>query len=128
MVSGFKPYLYNGVADILHPDPAFSGGITGCRKLAGYAAPMRVRIAPRIGPASMIRFFAGAEIGGAIQNFFKMENLNGEYCGYKGKMAAGSTPQIRKGLFALPEGPGLGLTSNPKWVNEHTAKGEPSWS
>lgn len=128
MVSGFKPYLDNGVVDILHPDPAFSGGITGCRKIADYAALTRVPVALHIGPASMIRFFAGAHIGGAIQNFFKMENLIGEYRGFKEKMAAGPTPQIRKGLFPLPEGPGLGLTINPEWVKENTAKGEPSWS
>lgn len=129
MTSGFRPYLDDGVVDIIHPDPAYAGGITGCRKIADYAALSRTPVALHIGPASLIRFHAGAHIAAAVQNFFKMENLVGEFRGFKEKMAAaGTEPRIRDGLMALPEGPGLGLTIDEDWLKQHAAnKGEPMW-
>jgi L-alanine-DL-glutamate epimerase-like enolase superfamily enzyme len=127
MVAGFRPFLDNGVVDYIHPDPAYAGGITGCRKIADYAALSRTPMALHIGPASLVRFYAAAHIGGAVQNLFKIENLIGEYRGFKEKMAAGPAPAIRNGLFALPEGPGLGLTINEDWVKQHLAKDEPYW-
>ena len=127
MVSGFKQYLDNGVVDIIHPDPAYAGGITGCRKIADYAALSRTPMALHIGPASLVRFYAAAHIGGAVQNLFQIENLLGDYRGFKEKMAAGAAPQIRKGVLPLPEGPGLGLSINEDWVKEHLPKGEPFW-
>lgn len=42
-------------------------------------------------------------------------------------MAAGEPPVIRNGLFALPEGPGLGLSINEDWIKQHLAKGESYW-
>lgn len=128
MVSGFRPYLDNGVVDIIHPDPAYAGGITGCRKIADYAALTRTPIALHSGPASLIRFYAAAHIFGSVQNIFKIENVLGEFRGHKEKMAAENEPQIRNGLLPLPEGPGLGLTINEDWLKQHVAKGEPYWS
>ena len=127
MVAGFRPFLDNGVVDYIHPDPAYAGGITGCRKIADYAALSRTPVGLHIGPASLVRFYAAAHIGGAVQNLFKIENLIGEYRGFKEKMAAGPEPVIRNGLFVLPEGPGLGLAINEDWVKQHLAKGEPYW-
>jgi L-alanine-DL-glutamate epimerase-like enolase superfamily enzyme len=37
MVRGFKPFIDNQALDIVHPDLAFAGGITGTRKIADYA-------------------------------------------------------------------------------------------
>ena len=38
LVRGFRPFLDNGAVDIVHPDVAYAGGITGCMKIADYAA------------------------------------------------------------------------------------------
>ena len=42
-------------------------------------------------------------------------------------MAQGKEPAVRKGLFPVPEGPGLGLDLNEDWLRTHVAKGETWW-
>jgi len=129
LVAGFKPYLDAGAVDIIHPDPAYAGGITGVRKIADYAAVTRVPVALHVGPASMIRFYAAVQLSGAIHNFFRIENLVGEYRGFKEKMLApGTEPVVRGGAMVLPAGPGLGLDLNEEWLKQHMAKGEVYWS
>src|SRR2546429_660584 len=93
LVEGFRPYLDNQALDMIHPDVAYSGGITGCRKIADYAALTRTPMSMHSGPCSLIRFYASAHLSGAIQNFFKIENVLGEFRGFKEKMAAGKPPQ-----------------------------------
>ena len=44
LVRGFRPYLDNQVLDMIHPDVAYSGGITGCKKIADYAALTRTPV------------------------------------------------------------------------------------
>jgi L-alanine-DL-glutamate epimerase-like enolase superfamily enzyme len=94
LVEGFRPYLDNGVLDMIHPDVAYSGGITGCRKIADYAALTRTPMGMHSGPCSLIRFYASMHIGAATQNFFKVENALGAFRGNKEKMA-----RVRKQWF-----------------------------
>jgi L-alanine-DL-glutamate epimerase-like enolase superfamily enzyme len=129
LVAGFKPYLDNGVVDILHPDPAYAGGITGIRKIADYAAITRVPVGLHTGPCSLIRFYAAVHMGGAIQNFFRIENMLGEGRGFKEKMAMpGKEPVVRNSAMVLPTGPGLGLDFNEEWLKQHAVKDEPYWA
>ena len=127
MVRGFRPFLDNQVLDMIHPDPAYSGGITGCRKIADYAAITRTPVGMHSGPCSLIRFYASMHLGASIQNFFKVENVLGAFRGNKEKMAVGKEPAVRKSTFPVPEGPGLGLEVNEDWLRQHAAKGEPFW-
>ncbi len=127
MVRGFKPFLDNGAVDIVHPDVAYSGGITGCMKIADYAALTQTPVALHNGPGSLIRFYASVHLSGAIQNFFKIENVLGKPGGYKEKMDAHQEPVVRKSVMAYPEGPGLGLEINEDWLRQHMARGEAWW-
>ena len=127
LVRGFRPFLDNQVLDMIHPDVAYSGGITGCKKVADYAALTRTPVGLHSGPCSLIRFYASVHISGAIQNFFKIENALGEFRGFKEKMAAGKQPEIRKSVMPYPDGPGLGLEINEDWLRQHMAKGESWW-
>jgi L-alanine-DL-glutamate epimerase-like enolase superfamily enzyme len=127
LVRGFRPYLDNQVLDMIHPDVAYSGGITGCRKIADYAALTRTPVGLHSGPCSLVRFYASVHLSGAIQNFFKIENALGEFRGFKEKMAAGKEPVVRKSVMQYPEGPGLGLEINEDWLRQHMAKGETWW-
>ena len=38
LVKQFKPFVDSQAVDIIHPDISYAGGITGCRKIADYAA------------------------------------------------------------------------------------------
>ena len=127
LVHGFRPYLDNQVLDMIHPDVAYSGGITGCRKIADYAALTRTPVGLHSGPCSLIRFYASVHLSGAIQNFFKIENVLGEFRGFKEKMAAGKEPAVRNSVMQYPDGPGLGLQINEDWLRQHMAKGETWW-
>ena len=127
LVRGFRPYLDNQVLDMIHPDVAYSGGITGCKKIADYAALTRTPVGLHSGPCSLIRFYASVHLSGAIQNFFKIENVLGEFRGFKEKMATGKEPVVRKSVMQYPEGPGLGLQINEDWLRQHMAKGETWW-
>jgi L-alanine-DL-glutamate epimerase-like enolase superfamily enzyme len=127
MVEGFRPYLDNQVLDMIHPDVAYSGGITGCRKIADYASLTRTPVGMHSGPCSMIRFYASMHLGASIQNFFKVENALGAFRGNKEKMVAGKEPAVRNATFPVPEGPGLGLELNQDWLKAHVAKGDEWW-
>jgi len=127
MVQGFRPYLDNQVLDIVHPDPAYAGGITGCRKIADYAALTRTPMGLHSGPCSLIRWYASMHLGAAVQNFFKVENVLGPFRGNKEDMANGARPMVRNSLFPVPEGPGLGLDLNEDWLRSHLAKDDAWW-
>ncbi len=127
LVRGFRPYLDNQVLDMIHPDVAYSGGITGCKKIADYAALTRTPVGLHSGPCSLVRFYASVHLSGAIQNFFKIENALGEFRGFKEKMVAGKQPMVRKSVMQYPDGPGLGLEINEDWLRQHMAKGETWW-
>jgi L-alanine-DL-glutamate epimerase-like enolase superfamily enzyme len=130
LVRGFRPFLDNGAVDIVHPDVAYAGGITGCMKIADYAALTRTPVALHSGPASLVRLYASVHLAGAIQNFFKIENILGKLrfpTGDREKMAAGTEPMVRNSVMQLPEGPGLGLEINEDWLRQHMAKGETWW-
>jgi L-alanine-DL-glutamate epimerase-like enolase superfamily enzyme len=127
LVEGFRPYLDNGVLDMIHPDVAYSGGITGCRKIADYAALTRTPTGLHSGPCSLIRFYASMHLGAATQNFFKVENALGAFRGNKEKMAQGPEPMVRNSVFPVPEGPGLGLDLNEDWLRSHIASGDMWW-
>ncbi|MEP7362893.1 MAG: mandelate racemase/muconate lactonizing enzyme family protein [Acidobacteriota bacterium] len=127
LVEGFRPYLDNQVLDMVHPDVSYSGGITGCRKIADYAALTRTPMGMHSGPCSLIRFYASMHLGAATQNFFKVENALGAFRGNKEKMAQGPEPAVRKSVFPVPEGPGLGLDLNEDWLRSHVAPGDTWW-
>jgi L-alanine-DL-glutamate epimerase-like enolase superfamily enzyme len=120
-------YRAAAVLDMIHPDVAYSGGITGCRKIADYAALTRTPMGMPSGPCSLIRFYASMHMGAATQNFFKVENALGAFRGNKEKMAQGPEPAVRKSMFPVPEGPGLGLDLNEDWLRAHVASGDAWW-
>ena len=127
-ISQAKPYLDNAVLNVIHPDPAFAGGITGVKRIADYAALTRVPSACHSGPCGLPRFYASLQLAMVIQNFFRVENLIGESRGFKEKMALPGTELVVRNSSVLPTGPGLGLQLNEDYLKEHTAKGEPYWA
>jgi len=51
----------------------------------------------------------------------------GEFRGFREKMAAGKQPLVRKSVMQYPDGPGLGLEFDEDWLRQHMAKGETWW-
>ena len=123
MLKQFKPFIDNQAVDIIHPDVSYAGGITGCRKIADYAAMNRIPMAlHNIG--SLVRTYASVHLAAAIPNFYRSECRLGRPGRIYEKMAVDAPPVIKNSLFQIPAGPGLGLQIDPSWMREHTPKGE----
>jgi L-alanine-DL-glutamate epimerase-like enolase superfamily enzyme len=123
LLKQFKPFVDSQAVDIIHPDVSFAGGISGCRKIADYAALNRTPMAlHNIG--SLVRTYASVHLAAGIPNFYRSECRLGRPGRMYEKMAAGSPPVIKGSQFQLPDGPGLGLEIDPAFMKEHTPKGE----
>ena len=119
MVKQFKPFIDSQTVDIIHPDISYAGGISGCRKIADYAALARIPMAlHNIG--SLVRTYASVHLAASIPNFYRSECRLGRPGRIYEKMAAGAPPVIKNSLFQLPQGPGLGLEIDPAHMKEHT--------
>ncbi|HEV2272624.1 MAG TPA: mandelate racemase/muconate lactonizing enzyme family protein [Acidobacteriaceae bacterium] len=127
LVRGFRPFLDSGAVDIIHPDLAFAGGITGTRKIADFAALSRTPVALH-NVGSLVLTYANAQFGSSIQNFFKSESALGRANHFIEGMAASNPPQVSKGELKVPEGPGLGIDLNPDFLRRNLMDGEPFWS
>src|SRR6266566_4714905 len=126
MVRGFRPFLDNQAVDIIHPDLAFAGGITGVRKIADFAALTRNPVALH-NVGSIVLTFANAHFGSSIQNFYRSESALGRPNRYVENMAAGNAPEVRKSQLKVPSGSGLGLDLNMEFLRKNLVDGEEWW-
>src|ERR1700736_174714 len=126
LVRGFRPFLDSQVVDIIHPDLAFAGGITGTKKVADFAALSRNPVALH-NVGSIVLTFANAHFAASIQNFYKSESALGRPTHYIEGMAAGTPPDVRNGMLKVPTGPGVGLDINPDFLRKTLVDGEEFW-
>ena len=126
MVRGFRPFLDNGAVDIIHPDLAFAGGITGTKKIADYAALSRTPVALH-NVGSLVMTYANAQFAASIQNFFRAESALAHPGRFVEAMAGANPPKVSKGEMAIPAGPGLAVELNADFLRKNLAPGEPFW-
>ena len=94
--------------DIIQPDITHFGGILNTKKLAAWAEAYYVLIAPHNvgGPISTA---AALHLAACTPNYKIQEHFN-DFAEAYVKEAAPGNPEIEDGYFALPTGPGLGVT------------------
>lgn len=126
LVRGFRPFLDNGAVDIIHPDLAFAGGITGTKKIADYAALSRTPVALH-NVGSLVMTYANAQFASSIQNLFRVESALAHPGRYVEAMAASNPPHVRRGEMTVPAGVGLALDLNKDFLRKNLAPGEPFW-
>jgi L-alanine-DL-glutamate epimerase-like enolase superfamily enzyme len=126
LVRGFRPFLDNGAVDVIHPDLAFAGGITGTKKIADYAVLSRTPLGLH-NVGSLVMTYANAQFAPAIQNLFRVESALAHPGRYVEAMAASNPPHVSKGEMSIPPGPGLALDLNPDFLRKNLAAGEPFW-
>ena len=127
LVRGFRPFLDNQVVDIIHPDLAFAGGITGTRKIADFAALSRTPVALH-NVGSLVLTYANAHFAASIQNFYKSESALGREGHHLEGMAATNPPLVRGGMLKVPSGPGLGLDMSEEFLRRNIMPGETYWN
>jgi galactonate dehydratase len=126
LVRGFKPFLDTQAVDIVHPDLAFAGGLSGTRKIADYAALTRTPVALH-NVGTLVLTHASAHFAASIQNFYRSESALGRPTHYVEQMAASNPPMVRNSLLPLPKGAGLGLDLNTDFLKKYMAEGEMWW-
>jgi galactonate dehydratase len=127
LVQGFKPFLDHQAADIIHPDLAFAGGITGARKIADYAMLSRTPVALH-NVGSLVLCYASAHFGSAIHNFYRSESALGRPTRHVEQMSATSPPEVKNGHLKVPDKPGLGFEPNNEYLRSQLVDGEPFWA
>ncbi len=126
LVNGFRPFLDHQAVDIIHPDLAFTGGLTGAKKIADYAMLTRTPVALH-NVGSLVLTFANAQFGSAIHNFFRSESALGRPTRHVEQMAASNPPEVKNSRLKVPSAPGLGFDPNLDYLKKVLAPGEPFW-
>ncbi|MBI5305472.1 MAG: mandelate racemase/muconate lactonizing enzyme family protein [Chloroflexi bacterium] len=104
-------------ADIIQPDITHLGGLSNTKKLAAWAEVYYVLVAPHNvgGPVSTA---AALHLAACTPNFKIQEHFN-DFAEEYVKAAAPGVPEVVDGYFALPQGPGLGVTLDEDVIRAH---------
>ncbi|HEW91721.1 MAG TPA: galactonate dehydratase [Thermotogaceae bacterium] len=133
----FRPYLEEGLVDILQPDLSHAGGITECMKISNYAEIHGVLMAYHC-PLGPIAFASSLQLATVNHNFLIQETSLGIHYNEGLELTTYlKNPEVFKvesGFISPPSKPGLGVEidedavkrlskqfkdwSNPIWVHE----------
>jgi galactonate dehydratase len=113
----YRELFERQAAAIIQPDITHLGGILETRKLAATAETHYLLVAPHNvgGPISTA---ANLHFAACTVNFKIQEHFNDFADAYVKDVAPGN-PEVVDGYFALPEGPGLGVTLDLHAAAEH---------
>jgi galactonate dehydratase len=113
----FRELLELQCVDVLQPDLTMCGGLREGCKLAAWAEVYSVLVAPHNvgGPVSTA---AALHFAAATPSFAILEHFN-DFGEEFVKDAAPGNPEVVDGFFALPSGPGLGVTLDEAVIAEH---------
>lgn len=115
--SEFRELFERQAVDIVQPDITMCGGLWEARKISAWAESYQVLVAPHnVGGA--ISTAAALHLAACTPNFTIQENFNDFSEDYVLAAAPGN-PGVADGHFALPAGPGLGVTLDRAVVAEH---------
>jgi galactonate dehydratase len=104
----------------VQPDITTVGGLLETKKIAAWADVHYVLVAPHNvgGPISTS---AALHLAACTTNFKIQEHFN-DFTEAAVKESAPGNPEVVDGFFALPQGPGLGVTLREEVVAEHPAR------
>ena len=113
----FRQLFEINAADIVQVDITHSGGLLNAKKLSAWAGIHHMLMAPHNvgGPVSTA---VALHLAASTPNFKIQEYFN-DFADPYVKEAAAGLPEVLDGYFALPGGPGLGLTLNEDMIREH---------
>ena len=109
-----REWLEKHVSQIVMTDPVWNGGIAETRKIAALAETFGVPLVLH-NVAGPICHAAVLHLAAHIPNLYFVESVRAFYQTYFPIMSD-SAPRAEDGHFALPDGPGLGVTLRPEML------------
>jgi len=106
-----REWMEKHVSQIVMTDPVWNGGIAETRKIANMAEAFGLPVVLH-NVAGPICHAVCLHLGAHIPNLFYMESVRAFYKTYF-PVLSDLAPVVEDGHFALPTGPGLGVTLNP---------------
>jgi len=122
---GFKDFILNQGADILHPDLRNSGGFLETKRIADFAHIFGLPMANH-NTGSQVCTYASAQWAASIRDYMALETITGEG-GWMDQVLALDGPYIKDGFIQVTNKPGLGIVLNPDVVRAHLVQGETWW-
>ena len=122
---GFKDFILNQGADILHPDLRNSGGFLETKRIADFAHIFGLPMANH-NTGSQVCTYASAQWAASIRDYMALETITGEG-GWMDQVLALDGPYIKDGFIQVTNKPGLGMVLNPDVVRAHLVQGETWW-
>ena len=108
---GFKDFILNGGADILHPDLRNSGGFLETKRIADlahiYGLPMACH-----NTGSQVNTYATCQWAASIRDYMACETVTGEG-GWMDQVLVLDGPYIKDGFIQVTDKPGLGHHAEP---------------
>ncbi len=108
-VLGFEPLLRAKLLDVVMPDIKYTGGYTGMLGVAKRAHECGVKFSPH-NPTGPVCNMGSLHACSLVPNFLILERQS-EGAVYD-EIFAGNHPKLINGSYAVPQGPGLGITLN----------------
>ncbi len=107
-------------ADIVQMDPAHCGGLLVTKKIAAMAEAQDIKVSPHcsIGPVALC---AALHVDWSTPNVMIQENFGDYDIPWRHDLVFGWNP-VKKGEYALPEKPGLGIELNTALCAKHPYK------
>jgi galactonate dehydratase len=119
----FRELFEGGLVDVVQADLTHFGGLTGLRKLAGWAGAYDLLLAPHnvcgpVGTAANLHFAV------ATGNYKVLEHFNDFADPWVGELVD-AAPRVdpADGCFALPTAPGLGVRLDREAAGRHPRTG-----
>jgi L-alanine-DL-glutamate epimerase-like enolase superfamily enzyme len=122
---GFKDFIINHGADILHPDLRNSGGFLETKRIADMAHVFGLPMALH-NTASQVHTYSAAQWAASVRDWVALETVTGQG-GWMDDVLILDGPYIQDGFIRVSERPGLGIVLNPDVVQAHLAEGEAWW-
>jgi L-alanine-DL-glutamate epimerase-like enolase superfamily enzyme len=117
----FLQFMANAALDVIHPDLAFVGGLSGGRKIADLAELYYIPLVTH-NVGSYVQLIATAHYGASVRNFVMTENRIPQGQLYEEMSEEGIS--VKDGTLKVPDGPGLGITLRPEVMNKIIENGK----
>ena len=122
---GFRDFIVEQGADILHPDLRNSGGFLETKRIADLAHLYGLPMANH-NTGSQVHTWAAAQWASSIRDYVALETVTGRG-GWMDEVLVLDGPYIENGFIRVTEKPGLGIVLDPDVVRAHLAEGERWW-